>query len=108
MCNNSHMILTKLLNERLVPLLPDLVSENQSGFVKGRLIYDNSLLSQELAHTMNAKTRGGNLIMKMDMMKAYDRVKWIDLVMRTVQNNFFSVLVNGEICGFFKVVHRLR
>lgn len=56
--------------------------------------------------------------MKMDMMKAYNRVNcnfmknmlramgfctnWIGLVFRTVYNNYFSVLVNGESCGFFK------
>lgn len=34
--------------------------------------------------------------------------KWIDLVMRTVKNNHFSILVNGELCGFLNSEHGLR
>lgn len=76
LCNNTHKILTKLINGRLVEHLPILISENQSGFVKGRLINDNILLGQELAQSLNLKTRGGNVIIKMDMMKACDRLHW--------------------------------
>lgn len=44
--------------------------------MKNRLISDNILLAQELAHSLNVKTRGGNVIIKMDMMKSYDIVNW--------------------------------
>lgn len=74
LCNNTHKIMTKFLSDRLVQILPELISHNQSGFLKNRLISDNILLAQELAHSLNVKTRGGNVILKMDMMKAYDRV----------------------------------
>lgn len=105
-------------------MVPSLISDNQSGFVKGRLISDNILLAQELTQSLNVKTRGGNMILKMDMMKAYDRLNWsfldqilkafgfsgmwIDMMGRTLKNNFFSVLRNGELNGFFKSEHGLR
>lgn len=124
LCNNSHKILTKMLNESLIKVLPSLISESQSGFERGRLISDNILLAQEMAQSLNVKTRGGNIIIKMDMMKAYDRIDWsfialmlrqfglselwIDLVNRSFNNNFFSVLLNGELSGFFNSEHGLR
>lgn len=46
--NFSAKIISKILARRLNPLLPKLISGNQSGFVKGRLITDNVLLAQEI------------------------------------------------------------
>lgn len=111
LCKNSHKIFTKLLNDRLIDHLPGLISKNQSGFLGGRPIRDNILLAHELVQSLNARTRGGNMIIKMEMMKAYDRVNWaflsqmlgafgfldilIDLNMKTMNANHFRVLVNG-------------
>ena len=44
LCNFTHKIITKLINDRLAMVLPLLISENQSGFIKVRLISDNILL----------------------------------------------------------------
>lgn len=46
--NFSCKIITKILSKRLNPLLPSMISENQSGFLKGRLITENILLTQEI------------------------------------------------------------
>ncbi|KAI0513597.1 hypothetical protein KFK09_009624 [Dendrobium nobile] len=50
--------------------------EEQTGFVKGRSIFDNVLLAQEMIHDLNAKISGGNVIFKMDISKAYDNLNW--------------------------------
>jgi hypothetical protein len=42
-------IVTKILANRLAPKLPDLVSVNQSAFVKGRSIHDNFFMVQQIA-----------------------------------------------------------
>lgn len=76
LCNCSHKILSMLLNDRLATVLPGLISENQSGFLQGRLISDNLLLTQELIHSLDVKTRGSNIALKIDMQKAYDRLNW--------------------------------
>ncbi|XP_073121782.1 uncharacterized protein [Henckelia pumila] len=47
-----------------------------SGFVAGRLISDNILLAQEMVHHLDHPIRGGNVIMKLDMDNAYDRVQY--------------------------------
>src|SRR3954468_22274286 len=48
LCNVSSKILSKLLHNRLASVLPKVISSEQSGFIKGRLIQDNILLAQEL------------------------------------------------------------
>ena len=44
LCNVTNKIITKILMARLAPLLSLVISPNQSGFVKGRLLNDNVLL----------------------------------------------------------------
>ncbi|XP_059281167.1 uncharacterized protein LOC132034835 [Lycium ferocissimum] len=53
-----------------------MVSKNQSGFIKGRLITENILLAQETVHDIRNNTEGGNVIFKLDMSKAYDNFSW--------------------------------
>ncbi|KAL0285322.1 UNVERIFIED_CONTAM: hypothetical protein Sradi_7176000 [Sesamum radiatum] len=76
LCNVTGKILSKLINTQMAPLLPKIISPAQSGFVQGRLISDNILLAQELAHCLGKNGCMNNTIFKLDMEKAYDRVNW--------------------------------
>lgn len=69
-------VFTWLLTTRLSPLLPKLLSPKQAGFLAGRDIHDNTLLALELVNSLDTKTRGHNIIAKLDMSKAFDRVSW--------------------------------
>ncbi|KAL0347657.1 UNVERIFIED_CONTAM: hypothetical protein Scaly_1781700, partial [Sesamum calycinum] len=87
-----------------------------SGFVPGRLLSDNVLLAQALVHSLESRRPEANVVFKLDMAKAYDRVsweflyqvlrrkgfpqRWIGLVANAVSHCWFSVLVNGEHAGF--------
>lgn len=45
--------------------------------MKGRWIAENTVLAQEVIHKVrNHKNKGRLMIMKLDMMKAYDRLEW--------------------------------
>lgn len=48
--NYSHKIIFKVMSKRLNPILPRIISENQSNFVKGRSIIDNIFLAKEIVH----------------------------------------------------------
>lgn len=66
----------------------------------------------------------GNVVIKLDMAKAYDRVSWsytclvfrrfgfgeaiIDMIWRTLSNNWYSVLVNGTRHDFFRTIRGLK
>lgn len=76
LCNVLYKMVSKLLANRLKRCLDKCVSEEQSAFVEGRSILDNALIATEIIHSMKRKTGGwkGELALKIDISKAYDRV----------------------------------
>ncbi|XP_074305999.1 uncharacterized protein LOC141641227 [Silene latifolia] len=52
-CNEVYKCITKLLCNRLSSVLPELVSDSQSAFVKGRDIVENILVCQDLVKLYN-------------------------------------------------------
>ena len=78
LCNVFYKIISKILVNRLKPILGQCVSQNQSAFVPGRQIIDNVLMAHEYIHRLNRKRNGKESYMaiKLDMSKAYDHVEW--------------------------------
>ncbi|KAL0295487.1 UNVERIFIED_CONTAM: hypothetical protein Scaly_3103000 [Sesamum calycinum] len=124
LCNVTNKILSKLLYKKLSLSLPNLISPAQSGFVTSRLITDNILMAQEMIHHLDLRYKNSNLVIKLDMSKAYNRVDWnflllimekigfpsrfLSLIKHAIQDCWFIVLVNGETTGFFKSSRGLR
>ena len=79
LCNVVYKIVSKCMVNRLRPLLTELISENQSAFIPGRLISDNSIIAFEcIHHIQTAKANSPTLCSyKLDLSKAYDRVDWV-------------------------------
>lgn len=74
LCNTIYKVVTKIIIERIRPLLQKLISPLQSAFVPGRKGVDNAIIVQELIHTMSKKKGrgGGGVVIKLDLEKAYD------------------------------------
>jgi hypothetical protein len=125
LCNVIYKLCSKVMANRLRPILNEIVSEEQSAFVPGRLITDNVLIAYECIHYLrNKKGKTGACAIKLDMAEAYDRVEWsylhavlvaldfptsfCNLVMKCVTSVTFSVRVNGILSPSFRPSRGIR
>ncbi|VFQ76043.1 unnamed protein product [Cuscuta campestris] len=93
------------------------IGPEQAGFQKGKSIDDQILLAQEMAHQLERKVEGGNIIIKLDMASAFDRMSWqylesvlrkmgfsnfvTSLLLSNLQATMMSININGKPKGYF-------
>lgn len=76
LCTVLYKILMKTIANRLRLVMPYIVSQNQTSFVARRNILENIIIAQEALRTMKT-TKGQKhwMALKVDLEKAYDRVR---------------------------------
>ena len=111
-CNTIYKLITKLIGFKIRPFLDQVISLLQSAFVLGWTGLVNMIIAQELINTPSLKRgRVRYMAIKIDLEKAYDRLKWnfvrdmlllfnvLDslskLIIICVASSFISVLLNG-------------
>ncbi|XP_026442924.1 uncharacterized protein LOC113342676 [Papaver somniferum] len=118
-----YKAISKALAERFKIMLPKLIFNHQSAFIKGRQITDSILIANECLDSRIKEKKPG-IICKVDLEKAFDHVKWsfVDEVLlrmgfgdrwRTwikgcIENVPFSILVNGSSHDKFSSQRGLR
>ena len=71
-CNVLYKVVSKVIANRLKRILPRVVTENQSAFIKGRLLMENVLLASELVKDYHKDMISPRCVMKNDISKAFD------------------------------------
>ncbi|GAU45948.1 hypothetical protein TSUD_238520 [Trifolium subterraneum] len=101
LCNILYKMISKVLANRLKCCLDKCVSQEQSAFVEGRSILDNALIATEVIHALKRKTQGrrGELALKIDISKVYDKVDWGFLRGVTAKMGFSDVWIRGDLHG---------
>jgi hypothetical protein len=96
LCNVMLKIITKTIANRIKLVLNDIISPQQSAFLPGRLITDNTLTAYETFHYLkNSKSRKhGYVGIKLDIAKAYDRIEWNFLEKTLSSMGFPHKLIN--------------
>jgi hypothetical protein len=116
LCNVLYKMVSIFVANRRKFCLDKCILEEQSAFVEGRSILDNALIAMEVIHALKRRTRGckGELTLKLDISKAYDKVdwgflkgiltrlgfsdKWVQWMMCVITVNY-SVLMNFDKVG---------
>lgn len=116
-------LISKILADRLRVFLPDLISPNQTAFVKGRQISENFIATREILHHIAEGTKPA-VFVKIDFAKAFDSVnwsfllrvlrargfpeRWVVWIKNLLQTATSSVVVNGQGSVFFPHKQGLR
>lgn len=126
LCNVYYKIISKILTLRLQSELSAIIFENQSAFVPGRVILDNVMITHEVLHFLkNSKAKKHcSMAVKMDMIKAYDRIewdfirlvlqrlgfhqRWINLIIQCVTTVSYSYLINRTSQGSLTLQRGIR
>lgn len=125
LCNVLYKVITKTVVIRLQQVMQILIKQNQSSFVPSLSISDNIIIAKEVVHTMKTtKSRVGCMAMKVDLEKAYDRIRGdflkdslqdaglprtlIHTVMNYVTSSFMQLLWNEMHIKSFKPTKGVR
>ncbi|KAE8681243.1 hypothetical protein F3Y22_tig00111332pilonHSYRG00015 [Hibiscus syriacus] len=126
LCSVIYKVVSKVIVNRLKPLMNVCVSENQCAFVPGRSISDNFLVAHEIFHYLKRAKNGPNkgAALKLDMEKAYDRVEWdfllnvmtrmgfcdsfVNIIRKCISTVSFQIRINGVLSDVFVPQRGLR
>ena len=126
LCNVIYKVISKIMVNRLKPLMDSLITPYQNAFIKGRNITDNILIAHEIIDVLRKKKgrKASSGTLKIDMSKAYDRAdwtfiqtvlivmkfenRWIQWIMECVTSVSYTLIVNGNLTSYFKPSQGLR
>ena len=116
-------LVTKMMANRLGPLLDSMVASNQSAFIRGRCIHDNFMLVQQTIKVLH-RCKIASLFLKLDISKAFDSVawsflldilshlgfgaSWCSLITNLLKSASTQVILNGEPGDFIYHQRGLR
>eukprot|EP00253_Pinus_taeda_P015540 PITA_15540 len=123
LCNIIYKIVSKVIASRLKPLLPLIISSEQSGYVEGRQITDGIILTHEIIHSLK-KVKKPGMLLKIDLSKAFDSISWVYMqkiliafgfgppwirwISSLISSSFFSILINGIPSSTFSPSRSIR
>ncbi|CAN0840801.1 LINE-1 retrotransposable element ORF2 protein [Linum grandiflorum] len=125
-CNFNYKVISKIMTQRLKKWIPILVSETQAAFTGGRVIQDNIIIVHEVLHQFKIRRSGRrkDMMLKLDMRKAYDLVEWDSLeglltaygfagvwvswIRECIRTVDFSILFNGQPTSTFTPERGIR
>ena len=123
--NIIYRLLMKIIANKLQPHMGRVISKNQTAFLKGRSIADNTILMKEVVHSFNMSAyKEEAFLLKADINKAFDMVRWefveeamraigiparlVTIVMSAMARSKVTIHINGQGDGFITPTRGLR
>lgn len=123
LCNVLYKIISKIIANRIKPILSRHISPQKFAFLENRQIHEAIGSAQEAIHSIWTKHLKC-ILLKIDLSKAFDRVSWlyikmilihigfppplINWIMACITTPTFSILINGSASHFFHSERGLR
>ena len=121
--NVGYKIYAKALQMRVQDPLSEIISPDQSAYLRNRFILDNILLTHETL-SWAKKSKQDTIFLKLDFSKAFDRVDWsflfqimsrmgfplsfINMVKLTLNDACAAINVNGQVSPSFPIERGVR
>jgi hypothetical protein len=118
--NTDYKLLSKVIAERIKPVLTNIINPNQVGYVQGRNITDNIRIVSDILDYTKAENIPG-ILLSIDFKKAFDSVNWVFLketlkkfnfgesFIRWVEifyNNISSCVINNGVTSKYFQLHQ--
>eukprot|EP00253_Pinus_taeda_P031439 PITA_31439 len=123
LCNVLYKIISKIIANRIRPILSKHIAPQQFAFLENRQIHEAIGSAQEAIHSIWTKHLK-SILLKIDLSKAFDRVSWLYIKMILIHLGFphqlitwimacitsptYSILINGAASHFFHSERGLR
>ena len=94
-------LVTKILANRLAGSLDQLVTPNQSAFIKGRFILDNFMLVHHTTRFLHQQKQA-RILLKLDITKAFDSVSWpfsLEVLQQLGFGPIWCDIISGLLCS---------
>ena len=121
--NVDYKILTKALALRIKEVLPNIINETQTGYIKGRQIFQSIRIIQDIMEVTKNENLPG-IMLFIDFEKAFDSIEWAFLskalehfnfgndfrtwVKVIYQNIFSCIMNNGVTTQYFPLTRGVR
>lgn len=125
LCITQYKIITKIITDRMKHHLNNIISPTQLRFLTNRRASDNAIIVQEyITYFSKMKGKKSNMILKINLEKAFDRIEWsfvrqalhffnfppnlIKLIMSCISTSSISIFINGGKTEYFKPTREIR
>ena len=99
--NTDYKILTTALSKRIQGILPKIISNDQTAYVKGRFIGENVRLINDIIQYSLQNDSSGSIIF-LDFEKAFDSLEWNFIFEALKKFNFGTVFISYIKCIYSK------
>lgn len=93
LCNVLYKIISKIIANRLRPILSAHIAPHQFAFLENRQIHEAIGSAQEALHSIWSKHLK-SILLKIDLSKAFDRVSWLYIKMILIHLGFPNPFIN--------------